>query len=172
MNDTSGPNYYASFAQYDPTTSSWKTYQGTLPWGSDKYSDNWPRAGMTRNGTAYQLPPSAPLTNATAYGSLPTPRTADGMHHKLRKNITNHKSRLEDYIAQQTWPTPRANKAQTTKLTPNTKNRPHPNLETIVHRRHPNKTGHYLNPQFTEQLMGFPADWTNTETDTAPSETQ
>src|SRR5438067_326350 len=42
-----------SFANYDPATCSWRTSQGSLfeEWAA--FSETWPRAGMTRNGTAY-----------------------------------------------------------------------------------------------------------------------
>ena len=39
--------------------------------------ETWPRAGMTRNGTAYQLRPLAPLTRGTASGLLPTPAATE-----------------------------------------------------------------------------------------------
>lgn len=68
-----GPNSTASFASFDLDTSSWKTSQRCLLEGLDAYSGTWPRAGMTRNGIAYQRQPSAPLTDVTGYFWLPTP---------------------------------------------------------------------------------------------------
>src|SRR5262252_1521254 len=77
-----------SFASFDPTTSSWRTSQTSLL--SDlleaspelclaKYSEGWPRAGTTLNGTAFRLPPSAPRTAAIGSSSrlLPTPCSRD-----------------------------------------------------------------------------------------------
>ena len=66
-----------SFANYDPDTSSWKTSQLSLLEDWTAYSGTWPRAGMTRNGTAYRLQPLAPLTAATGSGSWPTPNARD-----------------------------------------------------------------------------------------------
>jgi hypothetical protein len=40
------------------------------------FSPTWPRAGMTRSGTAFPLRPLAPLTKETGSGSWPTPRVA------------------------------------------------------------------------------------------------
>ena len=76
--DTSGPNSPEPFAYFDPDTQSWKMLQGTFLSDSETYSKIWPRSGMTADGIAYQLPPSAPLTAATACSSLPTPRSAMG----------------------------------------------------------------------------------------------
>jgi len=74
-----------ALAFYDPEASCWKTSQGSLLPDSMTSSVDWPRAGMTRNGTAYQRQPSAPRTSATAFSlslhhaTLPrTARTADG----------------------------------------------------------------------------------------------
>ena len=57
------------FANYDPDTQSWKTYPVISLWDSEPYKGSWPRSGMTQDGIAYQLPPSAPRTSATAFSS-------------------------------------------------------------------------------------------------------
>ena len=79
---TSGPSLPYSFAKLDPDGSWLKTSQGysqaNLDGSLERFSETWPRAGMTRNGTAYLLPPSAPLTGAIESGSLPTPQATDG----------------------------------------------------------------------------------------------
>jgi hypothetical protein len=63
-----------SFANYDPDTSSWRTSQLCLLEDSDAFSGTWPRAGMTRSGTAFRLQPLAPLTGGIGSGLLPTPQ--------------------------------------------------------------------------------------------------
>src|SRR5687768_11634791 len=45
----------ALLANYDPDSHSWKTSQRCLTGGWAEFSRTWPRSGMTRNGTAYQL---------------------------------------------------------------------------------------------------------------------
>ena len=60
-------------ARYDRATSSWRTSQLCLDGALSEFSETWPRSGTMRNGTAYQLPPLVPLTDATASGSWPTP---------------------------------------------------------------------------------------------------
>ena len=72
----SGPSSSGSFAFYDPDSSLWRTYQGSFlsaggtPW--EKFSEGWPRAGMTRNGIAFRRPPLAPLTYGIGSGLWPT----------------------------------------------------------------------------------------------------
>src|SRR4030095_14503268 len=74
---TSGLTSLDSFASLTPDGSWRKTSQGycqlMLDGSSEPFSETWPRAGMTRSGTAYRRPPLAPLTDAIASGWLPTP---------------------------------------------------------------------------------------------------
>jgi hypothetical protein len=83
--------------------------------GLMSFSETWPRAGMTRNGTAYRLQPLAPLTAATGSGSsrIPTPTAGDA---KSAANLTAGRSNpdsqhhsgttLTDFTRM--WPTPTA----------------------------------------------------------------
>lgn len=65
------------FAWYDRNTCSWRTWQRCFIEGWARYVENWPRAGMMRNGIAYRRQPLAPLTAATGCSSpaktFPTP---------------------------------------------------------------------------------------------------
>jgi hypothetical protein len=56
---------------------SWRTSQLSLLEEWSVFSGTWPRAGMTRSGTAYPLRPLAPLTAATGSGLWPTPSKSD-----------------------------------------------------------------------------------------------
>jgi len=60
------------------STSSWKTFQLSFDEGSERFSSIFPRSGILWNGTVYQRPPLAPLTDGIACGLLPTPRASDG----------------------------------------------------------------------------------------------
>lgn len=65
-------------ANYDPTTSSWRTSQTCLVSGLAEFSETWPRSGTMRNGTAYRRLTLAPGIGGTEFGWLPTPtKTAD-----------------------------------------------------------------------------------------------
>lgn len=61
-----------SFANYDRSAQSWRTSQHCLEGGLAVFSGIWPRSGMTRSGTAYQLPTLAFPTLGIASGLLPT----------------------------------------------------------------------------------------------------
>jgi hypothetical protein len=65
---------------YDPVTQSWKMLQLTFPWDSDKFSETWPKSGMTQNGKSYQLQPWVRLIEETESSLLPTP-TCKPIYH-------------------------------------------------------------------------------------------
>jgi hypothetical protein len=71
-----GQSTPASLANYDRDTSLWRMLQSSFLEGLDEFSETWPRSGMTRNGTAYQLQPLAPLTGVIGSGLWPTPRVS------------------------------------------------------------------------------------------------
>jgi hypothetical protein len=111
-----GASTPASFASFDPDTSSWRTSQLCLDGDLDEFSETWPRAGMTRNGTAYRLRPLAPLIGETGSGSsrIPTPTAGDAKSSGSR-NLPGSNTAgmsLTDYVrpdrakTKQQWPTP------------------------------------------------------------------
>ena len=79
-----GLKSHASLTSYDQSTSLWRTSQTCfLDLASDQgggfaeFSETWPRSGMMRSGTAYQLPTLGPGTSGTESGWLPTPTKSD-----------------------------------------------------------------------------------------------
>ena len=72
MRGGSGRSSRDAFASYDPDTCSWRTYQASLTGQLQTFSETWPRAGMTRSGTAYRLPPLVLHMSGIASGWLPT----------------------------------------------------------------------------------------------------
>ena len=122
---------------YDPDTHCWKTSQGTLVSDSVTFLQTWPRAGITRNGIAYQLRPSAHRTCATdssvsLHGTMwPTPTAAawaaTGQRLLLQQHVNNGTLTDEEKRSLQS-----GNRGRT-------------------------------NPEFVEWLMGFPTGWTDCE---------
>ena len=119
--------------------------------------------GMTRNGTAYQLPRWARTTSVTGYSSWPTPtaRLGDpkrGMptpEHAAKRYATGRRN-LDDAV--RLWPTP------TVKGNYNRRGssaRSGDGLATAA--------GGALNPTWVEWLMGFPVGWTDLEPSETPS---
>ena len=180
-----GPSSLGSFASFDRDTSSWRTSQLCLDGEWDEYSETWPRAGMTRNGTAYRLRPLAPLTDVIGSGSLLTPTAAP---------YNQGGSGGELAIAARLLPTPVVGDARQTRNA--TANRTNPNSahhagETLTDRLLPTPTksdgqggpgcsgrdggenlwttvassteGSRLNPCFVEWMMGYPTGWTDSQ---------
>jgi hypothetical protein len=84
VQDSSGLSY-EPFAWFDHGSRCWRTWQRCLVEGWTRYSDVWPRSGMTRNGIAYRRQPLVLLTSATASGSLlPTPEASNTKAIALR----------------------------------------------------------------------------------------
>ncbi len=143
----SGVNTSEPLCSFDPATSSWR-------W--DEYSETWPRAGMMRNGKCYPRERLEHLTDENESGFWPTPQKMDGQMklvlsrvNMLRAGITIHEapgkcsggnSQLRDWCAAFPVGVPLSELL--------------PILDSI--------TG-MLNPQWTEWLMGYPQQWTETE---------
>ena len=70
MTDTSGPMFCEPFVHYDPDSSCWRTSEATFPWGSDEFSETWPKRGSMRNGVCYERQMSAPHTDVPECSSL------------------------------------------------------------------------------------------------------
>lgn len=155
--DTFGRCSPTVFAWFDPDTRCWKTSQATLLSDSEMSRPTWPRSGMTRNGIAYQLPPSAPRTSAIAYslslgthgpnsdGLWPTATTGD---HGTRYA----QGGMPLGMAVRMWPTPDASPHKYRLQGDSQQSR----SLNGVH-------GGKLNPEWVEWLMGFPIGWTDLE---------
>ena len=107
-----GDSMPASLASYDPASSSWRTSQACFLSEWEPFSETWPRSGTMRRGTAYPLPPLAPLTDEIGSGLLPTPNTMDGMGPRSAEAYERARkvggcSNLKDYVIHR-LPTPTA----------------------------------------------------------------
>ena len=71
MSDTSGPKFCEPFVHYDPDSSCWRTSEATFPWGSDEFSETWPKRGSMRNGVCYERQMSAPPRAGTSLRCCP-----------------------------------------------------------------------------------------------------
>ena len=177
---TSGRRSWTSFATYDPHGCCWRTSRVSFEGDSETYSETWPRAGMTRSGTAYPLPPLAPLTGATGSSSLPTQRAADadrgGRGDLLAKVRTGRTSRRRDWptmtasradrwslpspeVAAERWAEGRRNLDDAVALWPT----PTASRRSGLQSHGQNAITGQLNPEFVEWLMGFPKGWTEVD---------
>jgi len=168
----SGTSSIASSKKSGRNTRSLKTSQPFDLKDWTKFSGGSLRSGTMRNGTVYPLPPLARLTDATAFGSWPTPtavwRPMEGNVRILRAKVLAGemteaeatamigKSPLEAQGAiPALWPTPDASPHKYRLRGDSQQSR---SLNGIH--------GGKLNPTWVEWLMGFPLDWT----DLKPSE--
>ena len=141
-----GENTQESFASYDPASSSWRTSQLCLTGEWSEYSETWPRAGMTRNGRAYELPTLAHSTGESESGLWPTPDANTSTYSNHYNGFLNLREAVK------MWPTPRASAA----MANGKAGRPDADcrLEDVV------QIGGQLNPTWVEWLMGYPKDYT------------
>jgi len=84
-------------------TFSWKTSQSCFldqptsqAHGLAEYSGTWPRSGLMRSGTAFQLAPLTQITSEIASGSLPTPTAQGAQISKQRRRKQRSKKVGED----------------------------------------------------------------------------
>jgi len=191
---TSGRNLLESFAKFDRDGSWLKTSQGycqlNLDGSLERFSETWPRSGMTRNGIAFQRPTSAlPIyDNESGLSPIPTPTAQDHFSARVtanrRKVWTSHPgTTLLDYA--RLWPTPtsRDYKDGSAKACANVP--ANGLLGRVVHQWSTPKSsasgpdyarrnregsggddlvtqiGGALNPMWVEWLMGYPVGWTD-----------
>jgi len=189
-NGISGPKCIDSFVSYDQDTSSWRTSQATFNWGSDVFSETWPKAGMMRNGRCYLRDSLEPDTYDDEFLLWRTPDANAGrgpsskerMEWKLKNKMPIS---LNDQVRH--WPTPHAN-CSTGAGKHGTGGK---NLQTMVQqfptptaqdfkRSGPNssqqglssignRTIGQLNPTWVEWLMGFEIGWTDLNASATPS---
>ena len=164
--DGFGPSSHDAFAYYDPYSCSWKTCQGSFLPECQTYSETWPRAGMTRNGTAYRRPPLVPRNAVTESGLLPnnqmypTPKSSPSGPDFARAN--RQRSGGDDLATAvaRMYPAPTVACATGGQTSRGGDRKDEPLLAGIV--------GGPLNPAFVEWLMGFPLGWTDLEDSGTP----
>jgi hypothetical protein len=123
-----GTSSLGSLASYDPATSSWRTSQRSLLGGWEPFSVTFPRSGMTRSGTLFQLQPLVRRTGGNECGSsafvaglvhkpthhVPTPTASDHISRKSTSSETlnyetNKTVSLDRFVTMYPTPTTKAN---------------------------------------------------------------
>ena len=122
--------------------------------GLSEYSGTFPRSGMMRSGTVYQLPNLARTITEIGSGLLPTPAASTGgttgNWQPIRPSGHRAQLSLQQYVRM--WPTPTAHNAKEGAY-PSEYNRNTPTLAA--------QAGGALNPMWVEWLMGFPLGHTD-----------
>lgn len=150
----SAPEYLGKF---DPVTRSLKTSQisflETKGNGLSEFCGTFPRSGMMRNGTVFQLPRLVRHTNEIECGLWPTPTaTANQFAPSVQERY-----KKPHYI-----PTPVAHEARLGyQDRSNGKKGTQESLSTVIINMEGGrqKTTGQLNPAWVEWLMGYPEGW-------------
>ena len=146
------------FAWYDHGSRCWRTWQRCLIEGWARYSEVWPRSGMTRNGIAYRFRPLARPTDGTEFVFLPTPRANDAQK-RGSFDITNLRNGFPAAVKRLFLPTLGKDE---TKGTSRKRFRGSPHfhgakMSEALRTCETDPT--YLHPSFAEAVMGFPIGW-------------
>ena len=113
MTAISGPIPAGWFAQYDPSTSSWRTCQGSLLTNTlDVFSETWPKQGTMHAGVCWEQMTWAHHTAEDGSGYwLPTPTAHQGGWNQGGGNGREGqpiRPSLEHMARHNLWPTPQA----------------------------------------------------------------
>jgi len=131
-----GETWPESLARFDPDSCTWKTSQRSLFGGWETFSATWPRSGLMRDGTCWELPTLAGRSQESGFGSWPTLKASDAKQYS--KSFAYFERRVK--VA--------------------------PDLPVMVGLKTPPTPGGFygrLNPAWTEWLMGWPIGWTASE---------
>jgi len=175
----SGGNTSGSFAQFDPDTQSWKTYQRSFGGDFVRYSEPLPKTGTMRNGKLYPQRRLVPRTLENDSFLWPTPAAWDATPREVPDDAyvtetgtvrarygENHSSNLGlqgTVKALEQLPTPTAQDAKNSTLPPSQAGR-----DTIPGHLVDEGYSGELNPKWVEWLMGFPTGWTELEDSETP----
>lgn len=160
---TSGQSSSDVFARLDPDGLWQKTSAGccqvTLDGSSETFSETWPRAGMTRSGTAYLRPPLAPLTNGIASGLWPTPGAND---YKGSSRVGQRRGQLDEAIeSMPAWiPCPCCENFLCLIHLLHAHECACPSVDEWSSDPYTDRAPGRLAPMFSEWLLGFPIGWT------------
>ncbi len=176
----SGERWYASFAVYDPTTSSWRTLQRCLDGGWEPFSGTWLKAGTMRNGvcstqvtwerrisgresflwpTPLAAPPRHRLDELVGAGRAPLSPEKRWFNRRTGKSVQKGLEQVVQVYAQQQTSTAGRRRRRRMDRWPGNGETTHQGVggQSI----HAGGTcGGRLNPAWVEALMGYPPGWT------------
>lgn len=140
--------------------------------GWETFSGRWPRSGMTRNGSAYRLPPLAPRISGIGSSSWPTPSAAKaGNDVSLTCSGDGRANPNKLGWAVAAYPAPTARDWRSGSASDATHARNSRPLNEQIARQEASgdpTRPMSLNPAWVEWLMGFPIGWTDCEDSETP----
>ena len=161
-------NSSESYAWYDQSSLSWKTWQRSLITDWTSFSESFPKQGTMQNGQLYLQVHWEPPTDVRGGGSLPTPTASDveggvakdvqyknGHFFRQNKQGVRWGVKLRDALHSLPTPTARDYKGRSSvKWNQEYGQRNIPDVLT--------QTGDHMSvsPYFLEEVMGYPIGWT------------
>jgi hypothetical protein len=170
---TFGPKCFELFEKSNRATSWGKMFMDSLLGTADLFSTRcvltWKLKVTPYGRLLFQLQPSTRRTEETAFGLLPTPRTADieggcvdnvqienGSYFRTNANGVRWGVKLRDVVESGLLPTPKTQDSRHA-----LRDRGKSNLgEEMSQWGQDNGKGSRLNPRFVAEMMGFPPNWT------------
>ena len=155
-----GSSSHESFANYDRASSSWRTSQRSLLADWTPFSGAFPKQGMMRSGSTFELPTLVLRTDesdsSSSRGTWPTARVSSANGASAAEVAAgNPRRRLEAEVAR--WPTPAARDWKDNGDFTAT-------AEGAAHGKLAHAAMGELSPSWVEMLMGFPDGWTSPPT--------
>ena len=164
--------------RFDPITQSLKTSQHSFLEqtgnGLSEFSGTYPRSGMMRNGTVYQLPNLARTTTEIGSGLFLTPQAASSQSASMEASLKEAKrlhpkgqNALAEEVATRYFPTPCSRDYKGARSIESLEAAGRNGTNSLPDAFAVSLKSARLNPQFVEALMGYPI----THTDLKDSET-
>ena len=157
-----GGTWQHLLAEYDQTSSCWRTCQQSLFEEAEKYLEALPKSGMMQNGQLYQLNNLVhPICDEDGF-SLPTPTATDpykhgsnGLVRLIEKGLKYSKGDHRNL------PTPTAHLAKEQGSPAEYKRKTKSLICHFISEEERQTIGKKarLNPHFVVWMMGFPIDW-------------
>jgi hypothetical protein len=145
-----------SLKNVSPRSSSSKTSRQLEPVALKKWSGHLPSSGMTVDGQLFQPKKLAPATSANDGSYLPTMTAVNYGHNQSNSKNAKRRASLQSMASRGLLPTPMARDWKGS----GGANRESPDLSFTM--------GGALNPQFVEELMGYPSEWTALDASVMP----
>jgi len=162
-------------ANYDQELQSWRMLQMSFQWADPMLLDRLPQSGMTVNGQLYGLQILEHHTEEPAGLVLPTPTASDPIKHGtggLHSSLCRREKYSKGDHRRKMLPTPTASDYKRIKPSLSdfkAKERGFgqtlPSAAMLMEMTQEEIIGNNfrLNPQFVEEMMGFPIGWTELE---------